>query len=125
MQSSRIKILRDLTVRCGVGAGIVLVALPFAAQRTLAEEALARDSLTQAECASHTTLARQLERRNAEVPVAGGLARNGKLLQVFAARDGSSWTVVVSGSDGRSCVVAAGRYWQRFSGRHGPLLEQS
>lgn len=63
-------------------------------------------------CASHEAVSKQLEQRHAEVPIAMGLANNGKLIQVFASADGVSWTVVLTEPDGTSCVAASGRYWQ-------------
>ena len=66
-------------------------------------------------CAPHDKISKQLENRYAEQPVGGGLAQSGQLLQVFAAKDGESWTVVLTRPDGVSCVVASGRYWQALS----------
>jgi hypothetical protein len=63
-------------------------------------------------CASDEAVSKELESRYGEVPVARGLASDGKLLQVFASEDGISWTVVLTRPDGVSCIAATGRYWQ-------------
>ena len=63
-------------------------------------------------CASDEAVSKELESRYGEVPVARGLASDGKLLQVFASEDGISWTVVLTRPDGISCIAATGRYWQ-------------
>jgi hypothetical protein len=73
-------------------------------------------------CTSYDTMSELLAREYAEIPVAGGLAHTGKLLQVFAAKDGSSWTVVLTRPDGMSCIVAAGRYWQTETPKDGPQV---
>jgi hypothetical protein len=73
-------------------------------------------------CTSYDTMSELLAREYAENPVAAGLAHTGKLLQVFAAKDGSSWTVVLTRPDGVSCIVAAGRYWQPEPPKDGPQV---
>jgi hypothetical protein len=73
-------------------------------------------------CTSYDTMSELLAREYTEMPVAGGLAHTGKLLQVFAAKDGSSWTVVLTRPDGMSCIVAAGRYWQTETPKDGPQV---
>jgi len=73
-------------------------------------------------CATFDTMSKQLEQRYAEAPVGGGLAQTGKLLQVFAAKDGSSWTVILTRPDGISCIVAAGRQWYTVARKDGPQV---
>jgi hypothetical protein len=73
-------------------------------------------------CLSYDTMSELLAREYTETPVAAGLAQTGKLLQVFAAKDGSSWTVVLTRPDGMSCIVAAGRHWQAETPKDGPQV---
>lgn len=63
-------------------------------------------------CTNYAAMSELLAREYKEAPVGGGLAHTGKLLQVFVAEDGSSWTVVLTRPDGMTCIVAAGRHWQ-------------
>lgn len=46
-----------------------------------------------------------------EEPVAGGLATNGTLLEVFTSPNGESWTIILTRPDGSSQVVAVGETW--------------
>lgn len=46
-----------------------------------------------------------------EAPVAGGIASNGSVLEVFTSPDGQSWTIILTSPDGTSRVVAAGETW--------------
>ena len=46
-----------------------------------------------------------------EAPVAGGIASNGSVLEVFTSPDGNSWTIVLTSPDGTSRVMAAGETW--------------
>lgn len=73
-------------------------------------------------CAAHEAVAKQLEHRYAEAPVARGLAQSGKLLQVFSAKDGQTWTVVMIRPDGISCIVATGRFWQEVTPKAEPQV---
>jgi hypothetical protein len=43
--------------------------------------------------------------------VAGGIAASGNILEVFAAPDGGSWTIIVTRPDGMSSVIAEGEGW--------------
>lgn len=63
-------------------------------------------------CTSYDAISEMLAHDYKERPVGGGLAHTGKLLQVFTAEDGSTWTVVLTRPDGMTCIVAAGRHWQ-------------
>jgi hypothetical protein len=68
-------------------------------------------------CARDEAVSKQLERGYGELPIARGLASDGKLLQVFASEDGLSWTVVLTRPDGVSCIAASGRHWQTVVGK--------
>ena len=62
-------------------------------------------------CLPHGKLVDLLDGRYSEQRVAVGLESNGRLFEVFAADDGSTWTMVITTPDGASCVVAAGLEW--------------
>ena len=53
----------------------------------------------------------QLGDRYQEAPVAGGIATNGNILEVFVSPDGLSLTIIVTRPDGMSSVVAEGEGW--------------
>ena len=46
-----------------------------------------------------------------KVPLTGGIATNGNILEVFTSADGFSWTIIVTRPDGMSSVVAKGKGW--------------
>jgi hypothetical protein len=62
-------------------------------------------------CVAHADLAKHLGGKFAEKPVAMGLASDGTLMQVFASKDGATWTLVRAMPDGNSCVMAGGEGW--------------
>ena len=82
-------------------------ALAFALMVATAPEASAQAAV----CQAHDSLARLLEERFAEKPVAAGLGSGGRLIEVFASADSASWTMVATTPAGESCVMAAGEYW--------------
>ncbi len=84
----------------------VLIAVAFLSASKLSH---ARQAIS---CAAHDDIAKHLGAKFTETPVSLGLAGDGKLLEVFAAKDGSTWTIVVTAPSGVSCIVAAGRHWQ-------------
>ena len=56
-----------------------------------------------------------------ETPVAHGLATNGQLLVIFAAKDGSTWTaVVINPATSEACQIGAGEAWESISPPAGP-----
>ncbi len=52
-----------------------------------------------------------LGQRYAEAPVAIGLSDIGAVVEVFAATDGSTWTMILTTPDGLSRVIQAGEAW--------------
>ncbi len=96
-----------------------------AATRMLAMAALALGLLVhtaaavraQPVCMSHNELTEQLYARFAEVPAANAIANNGALVELFASRDRSSWTLAMTRPGGMSCVLVAGQEWNQFPRR--------
>ena len=71
-------------------------------------------SAQEAACQTHAGLATLLEERYAEKPVAAGLEAGGRLIELFASADNTSWTMVTTTPAGESCVMAAGEHWLEF-----------
>jgi hypothetical protein len=63
-------------------------------------------------CHNSTEIAKQLNSKYDEAPVAFGLQSNGHLLQVWSSEDKGTWTVVSTSPAGVSCIVAAGKRWE-------------
>jgi hypothetical protein len=64
------------------------------------------------QCGARAGVIAGLENRYSEKPVAAGVDNNGALVEVLAAPEGDTWTILVSMPNGVSCVVAAGESWQ-------------
>ncbi len=52
-----------------------------------------------------------LKAQYGEIPVGRGLTKNGMMMEVFATRDGSTWTLVVTAPNMTSQIVSAGTAW--------------
>ncbi len=55
----------------------------------------------------------QLDAQYAEAQTAVGVTQSGGVVEVFASKDGSTWTLVLTKPDGTSRVIAAGETWVR------------
>ncbi len=66
-------------------------------------------------CTARDGLLSQLERKYGEVPVAigvtGGVA-GGQLVELLTAKDGMTWTLILTSPQGRSCLIASGEGWR-------------
>lgn len=47
-----------------------------------------------------------------EAPVSIGLAANGSIIEVFATRDGKTFTISLTTPEGMMCMMAAGENWE-------------
>ena len=92
------KALSRAATLAGLAAGLLMAATATAS--------------AQSACLPHGKLVDLLDGRYSEQRVAVGLESNGRLFEIFAADDGSTWTMVVTTPNGASCVVAAGLEWQ-------------
>ena len=81
-----------------VGAVLLLGGLPSAV-------------LAQQVCAERKALLDSLAHDFSEAPSAVGVANNGAVIEVLTARDGKTWTILLTMPSGRSCVMAAGENW--------------
>ena len=63
-------------------------------------------------CHNAMEIAKQLNSKYDESPVAFGLQSNGNLLQVYSSEEKGTWTVVSTTPTGVSCIVAAGKSWE-------------
>lgn len=60
-------------------------------------------------CGLRDDMGKMLDQRFAEQPKAAGLAGD-KIVELLVSENGS-WTILITGADGRSCVVTGGEEW--------------
>jgi hypothetical protein len=63
-------------------------------------------------CNERTVVLKTLEKDYGEKPIAFGITENGALVQLIAAKDGKTWTLVIHNPKGISCLMAAGETWK-------------
>jgi hypothetical protein len=68
-------------------------------------------SAVEIQCAKRDQLAGLLAKKYSEQPVGSGTISDDRYMQLYVSASGS-WTVVVTGTTGESCIVAAGRNWE-------------
>lgn len=73
---------------------------------------VASPAVAQSVCATRDVLVTSLRQDYSEAPAAVGMSDNGAVLEVLSAKDGSTWTILMTTPDGVSCVVATGEAWE-------------
>ncbi len=75
-------------------------------------------------CMPHDDFRVELHRNFSEAPVAIAIANNGALIELYAKRDQSSWTLVMTRPGGLSCVLVAGEEWNELPIREEDWIAQ-
>lgn len=65
-------------------------------------------------CAAHADVVRKLADRFGETRTSIGLHKDDAVVEVFSSAATGTWTIVVTGADGMSCLLAAGQGWEQF-----------
>ncbi|MES0339841.1 MAG: hypothetical protein ABUK15_07280 [Anaerolineales bacterium] len=73
--------------------------------------ALPSTAIAASACLPHDKMLDLLASRYNEYPSSVGLEHGGRLIEVFTAEDGSTWTLAMTTPDGATCVIAAGVEW--------------
>jgi len=94
-----------------LASGLALVAAVF----TPAAAAESAAQAVQAPCKPWKEVAQYLGEHYSEHPVAVGLQSDGSLLQVYAAQNASTWTLVNMRPDGMACLISAGKAWEELA----------
>lgn len=66
-------------------------------------------------CVPRSDVLAHLAKKYHEAPVAIGVTSAGALVEVLTTGDGATWTIIVTGPNGLSCLVAAGEGWRTLS----------
>ena len=68
-------------------------------------------SLAVANCGPHQEMIKVLAKKYLESPKAVGTVNDDKLVELFVSAQGS-WTILVTRTNGSSCIIAAGQNWE-------------
>ena len=72
---------------------------------------MARPAVAQTAFAPRAEVVKLLGEKYDEKPVAIGLTETGGVIEVFATRDGATWTMVLTTPNGLSSLIASGESW--------------
>lgn len=86
---------------------VLLLAASMAAFATL----FAPPSEAADRCAARADMIKALDQRFHENPAALGMVNPNVVLEIFVS-DKGTWTIIATGTDGKSCVLSAGEGWQ-------------
>lgn len=108
-QALRICPTLDATVRLLLTAvmGLVLVFIFLLSS----QQVTAQNVVQEPYGSSRDEIVAQLGDSYQEAPVAGGIATNGNILEVFVSSDDHSWTIIVTRPDGMASVIVKGEGW--------------
>ena len=72
---------------------------------------MASGAVAQANCADRGKVIARLQSKYGETFKGGGLQNAQSVFEVWASDDTGTWTILKSGTDGVSCVMASGTNW--------------
>jgi hypothetical protein len=78
---------------------------------------MASSTLTQAQqnCAARDTVIQRLASAYGETRRSIGLAQNNTMVEVFASSTTGTWTITVTNTAGRTCLVASGQAFEQLA----------
>jgi hypothetical protein len=68
-------------------------------------------------CGARNAVLDYLSTKYEEKPIAMGIAANGSLIEVLSSNKGSTFTIIVTAPEGKTCMVAAGEGWEDLLGQ--------
>jgi len=91
-----------------IAAAILLAAAPL--QAGSGEGDVAQAAASSALCGKRTDIVRTLGDQFQETQQAVGVVDRSAILEIFVSTAGT-WTIIATGADGNSCLVASGEGW--------------
>jgi len=73
--------------------------------------AIAPPAQAQVACAKRTQITSRLTERFGETPVGIGLSSATQIIEVWASEQTQTWTILLTDTHDRSCVIASGTAW--------------
>ncbi len=82
----------------------ILLAVVFALVSSVAK--------AQVRCGQRENIVKWLAASHNEGSIAFGVTISGSLVEVLSTKEGETWTIIITSSEGSSCIVAAGEGWR-------------
>jgi hypothetical protein len=84
--------------------GVIGFFLAFALTHQAAAQELSR-------CKNRADVLDTLEKEYTEVPMAIGITKNKRVIEILTDEKGESWTILITKADGQSCLLSSGSDW--------------
>lgn len=65
-------------------------------------------------CHSRKAIMQHLAKNYQERSIALGVANNGGVVELFIAKEGKTWTLIITLPSGPTCLLAAGKDWEKL-----------
>jgi len=69
--------------------------------------------LPQILCSNRADVVKHLADKYEEKPIFRGLTSTGGIIEIFSSQTSASWTIIITMPDGISCMIAAGKHWEK------------
>ncbi len=73
---------------------------------------IAFPALAAKNCGNRSHFLQQLKNNFGENRVAIGVTDSGSVVEILASENGSTWTLILTMPNGKTCVMATGKYWE-------------
>ncbi|MBL8699809.1 MAG: hypothetical protein JNK67_15635 [Alphaproteobacteria bacterium] len=95
-----------------IGSRAQKASLAAAAATLLSVSGVSAQSPSGAPCALRSDFIRLMAHTYDESPIALGVTDDGRLIELFASRSGSTWSIALTTPSGITCLVMSGSEWQ-------------
>ncbi len=69
-------------------------------------------AMAQVRCGQRENIVKWLAAKHNEGSIAFGVTISGSLVEVLSTKEGETWTIIITSSEGSSCIVAVGEGWR-------------
>ena len=73
-------------------------------------------------CSPQGAMAKFLSEKYGESQIGVGIHHAGPLVELFFAKETNSWSILVTNTDGITCLIASGHNWQSFAPNDDTIL---
>ena len=91
---------------------MIVRAILAAAIATVIATGVIKPAAAAVKCHSRDAVLGHLAKNYHEQPTALGYSHNGGVVELFKAKDGKTWTIVITLPNGPTCLLAAGKDWE-------------
>lgn len=96
--------MRGLFTGLSIAAATMIVPLQAVAQ--------AQPMMPQSVCGTRAEVTTKLEATFGELQKGAGMVSDRRVMELWQSRETGSWTLLMTQTDGQTCIIAAGKHWR-------------